>query len=156
VEFNTLSKSHNMAGWRTGAVVGNQIALEALYRLKTHSDSGHFLPIHEAAIEAMTGDQDFIMSRNAIYARRRDIVVGALEDLGVAFKPPKGAMYVWFACPDGQPSVDFTQAILEETGISLAPGKIFGDQGDGYVRLSLCVPEARLQEAMGRLMRWWG
>lgn len=151
VEFNTLSKSHNMAGWRTGAAVGNRTALEALYRIKTHADSGHFLPIHEAAIEAMTGDQDFIAPRNATYQRRRDIVMAALEELGVAFAPPKGALYVWFACPQGQSSVDFTIALLERTGVCLAPGKMFGKQGEGWVRLSLCVPESRLQEAMERL-----
>ncbi len=155
VEFNTLSKSHNMAGWRTGAAVGNRTALEALYRLKTHADSGHFLPIHEAAVEAMIGDQDFIVPRNATYQRRRDIVLEALEELGVAFVRPKGALYVWFACPAGRSSVDFTVALLEEIGVSLAPGKMFGDQGEGYVRLSLCVPERRMKEAMERLKGWW-
>lgn len=155
VEFNTLSKSHNMAGWRTAVAVGNRTALEGLYRLKTHADSGHFLPIHEAAIEAMTGDQGFITPRNATYQRRRDTVLEALEELGVAFVRPKGALYVWFACPEGQSSVEFTVDLLDEMGVSLAPGVMFGDQGEGYVRLSLCVPEPRLQEAMERLKRWW-
>jgi LL-diaminopimelate aminotransferase len=155
VEFNTLSKSHNMAGWRTGAAVGNRVALEALYRLKTHADSGHFLPIHEAAIEAMTGDQGFIQPRNELYQKRRDIVVETLHELGANFEQPKGALYVWCACPKGWTSVDFTIAILEEAGVSLAPGMMFGEQGDGYTRISLCVPEDRLQEAMQRLKEWW-
>jgi LL-diaminopimelate aminotransferase len=155
VEFNTLSKSHNMAGWRTGAAVGNPIALEALYRLKTHADSGHFLPIHEAAIEAMTGDQGFIHPRNAVYQKRRDIVVQALDALGANFAQPKGAMYVWCACPEGERSVDFTMALLEESGVSVAPGMMFGEQGEGYMRISLCVSEDRLSEAMGRMKDWW-
>jgi LL-diaminopimelate aminotransferase len=155
VEFNTLSKSHNMAGWRTGVAVGNHIALEALYRLKTHADSGHFLPVHEAAIEAMTGDQSFIGPRNEIYQRRRDIVVEALEELGVAFERPKGAMYVWCACPDDWNSADYAMALLEEAGVGLAPGVMFGEAGEGYSRISLCVPEDRLQEAMARLQAWW-
>ena len=155
VEFNTLSKSHNMAGWRTGAAVGNPVALEALYRLKTHADSGHFLPVHEAAIEAMTGNQDFILPRNAIYQKRRDIVMEALEELGAAFERPKGAIYVWCACPEEWTSVDFTIALLEQAGVSLAPGMMFGEQGEGNMRISLCVPEERLVEAMQRLKVWW-
>ena len=130
-------------------------SLEALYRLKTHADSGHFLPIHEAAVVAMVGGQDFIPPRNAIYQKRRDIVMDALEELGAPFERPKGAMYVWFSCPEGRPSVDFTLSILEETGVSMAPGMMFGHQGEGYVRLSLCVPEERLGEAMERLKEWW-
>jgi LL-diaminopimelate aminotransferase len=155
VEFNTLSKSHNMAGWRTGAVFGNPTALEALYRLKTHADSGHFLPIHEAAIEALTGDQGFIKPRNDLYQKRRDIVVETLDRLGADFRKPKGALYVWCACPKGWSSVDFTQVILGQTGVSFAPGMMFGEQGEGYMRISLCAPEDRVQEAMQRVALWW-
>jgi LL-diaminopimelate aminotransferase len=155
VEFNTLSKSHNMAGWRTGAAVGNPIALEALYRLKTHADSGHFLPIHEASIEAMTGDQGFIHPRNVVYQKRREIVVQALEALGADFTEPQGAMYVWCGCPEGWGSVDFAMSLLEEAGVSVAPGMMFGEQGEGYLRISLCVAEDRLLEAMGRMKEWW-
>ena len=155
VELTTLSKSHNMAGWRTGAALGNQTALEALYRLKTHADSGHFLPIHKAAMKAMTGDQDFIASRNAVYQKRRDIVVKSLKELGAVFKNPKGAMYVWCTCPAGWTSVDFTMALLEEAGVSLAPGIMFGKEGEGYMRISICAPEDRVKEAMRRVGSWW-
>jgi LL-diaminopimelate aminotransferase len=155
VEFNTLSKSHNMAGWRSGVAVGNRTALEALYRLKTQADSGHFLPVHEASIEALTGDQDFIAPRNATYQKRRDIVIEALEELGITLYRPNGALYVWFSCPEGQTSVDFTVNLLEDTGVCLAPGKMFGDQGEEYVRLSLSAADARLKEAMERLTHWW-
>ncbi|NIM95069.1 MAG: aminotransferase class I/II-fold pyridoxal phosphate-dependent enzyme [Anaerolineales bacterium] len=156
VEFNSLSKSHNMAGWRTAAAVGNSDALDSLYRLKTHVDSGHFMPIHEASTEALATDHEWINARNGIYQGRRDLVVRALRELGVIFDVPKGALYLWFACPEGFSSTDFTWTLLEEAGVSLVPGVIFGAYGDGFVRLSLCVPEERLEEAMGRLSGWWG
>jgi LL-diaminopimelate aminotransferase len=155
VEFNTLSKSHNMAGWRVGVAVGDRQVLETLYRLKTHADSGHFLPIHEAAIIAMTGDQDWIASRNAVYQRRRDLLAEALVELGADFERPLGGLYIWCACPEGWTSLRFAEALLEEAGVSVAPGVMFGAQGEGYVRISLCVPEERLCEAAERLREWW-
>jgi LL-diaminopimelate aminotransferase len=155
LEFNTLSKSHNMAGWRVGAAIGDRQALDALYRLKTHADSGHFLPIHEAAIVAMTGDQDWIASRNAVYQRRRDLLVEALAELGVDFERPLGALYIWCACPQGWNSLKFAEELLDEVRVSVAPGAMFGGQGENYVRISLCVPEKRLSEAVERLRGWW-
>ena len=106
-------------------------------------------------MEAMTGNQDFMARRNAVYQKRRDMVVKSLKELGAAFENPKGAMYVWCACPEGWVSVDFTMALLEEAGVSLAPGMVFGEEGEGYVRISLCVPERLLAEAMRRLQAWW-
>lgn len=155
VEFNTLSKSHNMAGWRVGVVVGNELVLEALYTLKTHADSGHFLPIMEAAAEAMNGEQGWIAERNEIYRKRRDLVAEHLRELGAAFQLPSGALYVWFSCPQGWTSLQFTEALLKSTGVSLAPGSIFGGHGEGFARLSLCVPAVRLANAMERIAGWW-
>jgi LL-diaminopimelate aminotransferase len=155
VEFNSLSKSHNMAGWRVGVAVGNSEALGSLYTLKTHTDSGQFLPIMEAAIEAMTGDQGWIGERNEVYRKRRDLVAEVLQDLGVDYLLPKGAIYMWFACPTGWTSARFTQALLKSTGVSLAPGSIFGDRGESFIRLSLCAPEDRLADAMKRMADWW-
>jgi LL-diaminopimelate aminotransferase len=155
IEFNTLSKSHNMAGWRVGVAVGNSEALGSLYTLKTHTDSGQFFPIMEAAIEAMTGDQGWIEERNDVYRQRRDLVAEVLQDLGIDYLLPKGAIYMWFACPTGWTSTRFTQTLLKSTGVSLAPGSIFGDQGEGFIRLSLCAPEDRLADAMKRMTDWW-
>jgi len=155
IEFNSLSKSHNMAGWRVGVAVGNYKALSSLYTLKTHTDSGQFLPIMEAAIEALTGDQGWIEERNEVYGQRRDLVAAALQDLEIDYLPPKGAIYMWFSCPRGWTSTELTQALLQATGVSLAPGSIFGDQGEGFIRLSLCAPENRLAEAMKRMANWW-
>lgn len=155
IEFNTLSKSHNMAGWRVGVAVGNSKALSSLYTLKTHTDSGQFLPIMEAAIEALTGDQGWIEQRNEVYGQRRDLVAEALQELKIDYLRPKGAIYIWFSCPRGWTSTKLTQALLQSTGVSLAPGSIFGDQGEGFIRLSLCAPEGRLADAMKRMANWW-
>lgn len=155
VEFNTLSKSYNMAGWRVGVVVGNTQALEALYVLKSHADSGHFLPILDAATEALKTGNEWITGRNEIYRKRRDLVVERLKTLGAGFRIPRGAIYLWFQVPAGMASNTFTESLLKDTGVSLAPGSIFGTRGEGYARLSLCVPEARLHEAMERLISWW-
>jgi LL-diaminopimelate aminotransferase len=155
VEFNSLSKSHNMAGWRVGVAVGNPIALRSLYTLKTHADSGQFLPIMDAAVEALTGDQSWIVERNEVYRRRRDLVAAALGALGIDYFPPQGTIYIWFACPSGWTSTELTRSLLENIGISLAPGAIFGRSGDEFVRLSLCAPEARLSEAMERMAVCW-
>lgn len=155
VEFNTLSKSHNMAGWRTGVVVGNVHALDTLYTLKTHADSGQFLPIMEAAAEALTIGEEWIEESNDIYRRRRDLVAEKLSELDTQFQLPRGAIYLWFAVPSGWSSIDFTEALLKDKGVSLAPGMIFGTRGDGFARLSLCRPEDRLVDAMARITEWW-
>ena len=155
VEFNTLSKSHNMAGWRTGVVVGNEHALDALYTLKTHADSGQFLPIMEAASAALMIGEEWFVEQNDIYRRRRDLVVEQLSELGTQFQLPRGAIYLWFKVPSGWSSIDFTETLLKDKGVSLAPGTIFGTGGEGFARLSLCRPEDRLLDAMERITDWW-
>ena len=138
-----------------GVAVGNPEALSSLYTLKTHADSGQFLPIMEAGVEALTGDQGWTSDRNAVYSRRRDLVAEALGELKVEFSLPKGALYIWFRCPSGWISAAFTRSLLETIGVSMAPGVMFGQRGEGFVRLTLCAPEARLEEAMGRLDDCW-
>ena len=155
VEFNTLSKSHNMAGWRTGVVVGNVDALDALYTLKTHADSGHFLPIMEAAVEALSIGEEWIEKRNDIYRGRRDLVAEKLSELNIQFQSPRGAIYLWFAVPTGWSSIDFTETLLKDKGVSLAPGTIFGSRGEGFARLSLCKSDHILVDAMARITEWW-
>ena len=155
VEFNTLSKSHNMAGWRTGVVVGNVDALDALYTLKTHADSGHFLPIMEAAVEALSIGEEWIEKRNDIYRGRRDLVAEKLSELNIQFQSPRGAIYLWFAVPSGWSSIDFTETLLKDKGVSLAPGTIFGSRGEGFARLSLCKSDHILVDAMARITEWW-
>lgn len=154
IEFNTLSKSHNMAGWRSGVVVGQAQTLSALLKLKSHADSGHFLPILEASTVALTGDQSWLVERNAIYQERRDVVVAALEERGLVPRIPKASLYVWFPVFNNLPSAEFVLRLLEEAHLSLAPGTIFGPRGEGYVRLSLTQPIEKITEAMGRIQNW--
>lgn len=154
-EFNSLSKSHNMAGWRVGVAVGNERALSALHALKTHVDSGQFLPILEAAAAALRGDEAWIRERNEIYRTRRDLVVATLLELGAHVLTPQASLYVWAPHPDGWTSLDFTTALLEQTGVSVAPGIVFGSRGEGFVRISLAAPTDHIAEAMDRLASWW-
>jgi LL-diaminopimelate aminotransferase len=151
VEFNTLSKSHNMAGWRVGAAVGNAQALRGLYALKTNLDSGHFLPILEAAVAAMTGDQSWIPGRNEVYRQRRDCILPALRAIGLQAAAPLGSLYVWCRIPVGKSSVEFAAEVLEKCCVSLTPGAVFGAGGEGYVRISLTAPIERVEEAVHRL-----
>ncbi len=154
VEFNSLSKSHNMAGWRVGAAVGNPQALGALFKLKTNLDSSHFLPVLEAAVQAMTGDQDWLCARNEIYRQRRDVILPTLKAMGLAARAPSASIYVWSPVPAGWTSLDFVTAALEQAHVSLTPGTVFGAQGEGYVRLSMTVATQKIAEAMHRLANW--
>lgn len=151
VEFNSLSKTYNMAGWRIGMAVGNAEALKALSTLKTNIDSGIFRPIQDAAVVALTGDQSWLQERNRIYERRRDIVLGWLPKVGMSAEPPKGAMYVWAKVPKGTDCEQLAMTLLQEKGLWITPGTAFGEYGKGYMRISICLPEERLREAGERL-----
>ncbi len=151
IEFNTLSKSHNMAGWRAGAAIGQAEALRALFTLKTHADSGHFLPILEAAAAAMNGDQDWLIDRNEIYRRRRDLALRCLQQAGIQAETPRASLYIWLQAPPGWTSGDFAAALLDRAYVSLTPGSVFGPHGEGYLRLSLTMPEDRIAAAMQRI-----
>lgn len=154
VEFNTLSKSHNMAGWRVGVAVGNRQALGQLRKLKPNIDSGHFLPIMDAAIVALMEDQAWLNERNEIYSKRRDLVIQRLHAIGMPAASPRASLYVWSPVPEGWTSMDFTETILEKIGVSLTPGTIFGSRGEGHIRISLGVPIDRIAEALERLTDW--
>jgi LL-diaminopimelate aminotransferase len=153
VEFNSLSKSHNMAGWRLGVLVGNRGILEKLYTLKTHADSGHFHPIQQAGVVALQIDNAWVKARNKQYQRRRDLVVSVLETMGVDFVIPRGAIYLWFPVPPGFESMEFARRLLEQNRVALTPGIIFGSRGEGYLRLSLTSPEDQLREGLDRLRK---
>ncbi|MHB8055081.1 MAG: aminotransferase class I/II-fold pyridoxal phosphate-dependent enzyme [Candidatus Aminicenantales bacterium] len=151
VEFNSLSKSHNMAGWRVGVAVGNRDVLAALKTLKTQADSGHFRPILEAAAAALNGDQSFIPGRNEIYRRRRDLVVDGLKALGFAPARPKASLYVWSPIPADCSSVDWAIRLLERTGVSVGPGSAFGRGGEGFIRISLTAKDEEIRDALRRM-----
>jgi LL-diaminopimelate aminotransferase len=151
IEFNSLSKTYNMAGWRVGMAVGNKVAVEALARVKTQIDSGIALPIQKMAAAALTGDQSWIIERNRVYQERRDLCLATLTGLGLSAEKPQAALYVWFRAPTGVTSQDFHTRLLEEAHISVTPGHIYGHNGAGWMRISLAVNTERLKEALGRL-----
>ncbi len=154
VEFHSLSKSYNMTGWRIGMVVGNAAMVNALKTVKSNMDSGIPQAIQYAAIEALRGSQDCIQEHNAIYQRRRDLVVDMLNDIGIEARPPKASLYIWAKIPEGYTSVDFTADLLEQVGVVVTPGIGYGKNGEGYVRLSLTIPDAALVKGLSRLAGW--
>jgi len=151
VEFNSLSKSHNMGGWRVGMATGNAEAIATLSRLKTNIDSGIFRAVQDAATEALNGDQEWLSERNEVYAKRRDIVLKALPEAGMSADKPKSTIYVWARIPAGFTSTDFANQLLEKAGVSITPGTAFGQHGEGYVRISLGQKTERIKEAMERI-----
>lgn len=154
LEFNSLSKTYNMAGWRVGMAVGATAAVEALARTKTQIDSGSFLPIQEAAVVALTGDQSWLDERNQIYLERRNLIMAGLEQMGLEAHPTKAGLYVWARIPEGETSGTFATRLLEEASVSISPGTAFGDHGEGFVRFSLGQDTGRVREAMERLVRF--
>lgn len=135
-------------------VVGNAEMVDALKRLKSNLDSGIPQAIQYAAIEALTGPQDCIPEHNAIYQRRRDLVVEVLNKIGLEATPPKASLYVWAKVPQGYNSVDFAADLLEQVGVVVTPGVGYGRNGEGYVRLSLTIPDATLVKGLSRLAGW--
>lgn len=151
IEFGSLSKFFNMTGWRIGWAVGSAEAIAALGVVKTNLDSGQFTAIQRAAIAALEGPPGELEGLRRIYQRRRDLVVGTLNDLGWSLEPPKGSCYVWVPVPEGHTSTSFADLLLDRAGVFVAPGSGYGERGEGYVRFSLTVDDARLDEALGRL-----
>jgi LL-diaminopimelate aminotransferase len=153
LEFGSLSKTYNMTGWRVGWAVGSPVAVEALGRVKTNIDSGIFNALQRAGIEALEGPQDAVAANCAVYRRRRDTLVGALNSAGWTLVPPKGAIYLWAPTPGGEASTSFADFLLEEAGCVVAPGIGYGAAGEGYVRFSLTLDDARLEEGAERIAR---
>jgi LL-diaminopimelate aminotransferase len=151
VEFGSVSKTHNMTGWRVGWVVGNPAAIGALAALKTNWDSGVWNAVQRAAIAALTGPQDHVEEMRETYARRRDLVVGTLNELGWSLAPPKGSIYVWLPTREGMSSAEFAELLVERARVVVSPGSGYGPAGEGYARISLTVPDERLAEAMDRV-----
>lgn len=154
IEFNSLSKTYNMAGCRIGYVVGNAKVISLLGRLKSNFDYGIFYPIQQAAIAALTGPQACVSQTAATYQKRRDIIVEGFNELGWKVDRPKASMYVWAPVPTRQSSFDFTVSLLQHTGVAVIPGSAFGACGEGYVRIALVQSESRLREAVARIKKW--
>jgi len=154
VEFNSWSKIYNMTGWRIGMVVGNAQMVDALMRVKSNIDSGIPQAIQKMAIEAVYGPQDCIDEHNAIYQRRRDRIVEVLRKCGLEVDTPKASLYVWAKLPAGVTSADYASRLIDETGVVVTPGRGYGLNGEGYIRLSVTTPDDRLEEGMRRLEAW--
>ena len=153
VEFHSLSKTYNMTGWRLGFVCGKADVVSALRKVKSNIDSGIFQPVQFAGIVALASDQSHIDKLNAIYQRRRDVLVDGLNSIGWKVKKPKATFYVWIPVPPGYTSNELTKSLLEKADIVTTPGVGFGPNGEGYIRITLTVPEERLQEAVDRIKR---
>jgi LL-diaminopimelate aminotransferase len=151
VEVFSLSKGFNMTGWRCAAILGNPDAIRAYWRLKTNVDSGLFEAIQLAAAAALGGPRGPIERMNETYARRRDLVVDTLREIGVAVTPPKGTIYVWAPVPEGQTSSSFAELVLEEAAVVVSPGSMYGPSGEGFFRISLTTSDDRLGEALERM-----
>ena len=151
VEFFTLSKSYNMAGWRIGFMVGNRDLVHALARIKSYHDYGTFTPIQVASIIALDGPQDCVEEVRRTYQRRRDVMVRGLHEIGWMVENPKASMYVWARIPEfyaALGSIEFTKRLLADAHIAVAPGVGFGDYGDDHVRIALIENEHRLRQAV--------
>ncbi len=153
VEFFSLSKAFNMTGWRVGFVAGNASAVTALRTVKENIDNGTPRPVQLAAARALSMAEELSPAVNAVYRRRRDMVVDALNRAGWALQPPKGTIYVWAPVPeryDGS-SAAFAEDLLERSGVLVTPGLGYGEWGEGYFRISLTYPDEVLGEAVSRI-----
>jgi LL-diaminopimelate aminotransferase len=151
VEIFSLSKGWNMTGWRVGWIAGNPEVVERYRRLKTNLDSGMFDALQHAGVAALTSARDFPQEMSEVYRRRRDLMIEALTAIGLRASPPKATPYIWARVPAGHTSETFTDLVLEEAGVVVSPGPSFGPSGEGFVRISLTVPDARLEEAAQRI-----
>ncbi|TFB24338.1 aminotransferase class I/II-fold pyridoxal phosphate-dependent enzyme [Filobacillus milosensis] len=151
VEFGSLSKSFNMTGWRIGYAVGNRDLLKALSIVKSNTDTSQFLPIQKAAAVALNSDLSSVKANNLIYEERLEKTLKALDTLGIKVNRPRGTFYVWAKVPSNFDSMSFASAMLEQAGVIITPGTAFGQAGEGYFRISLSVPNEKLEEAIERM-----
>lgn len=151
VEFNSLSKPFNMTGWRLGMALGNPDLIAAISKVKENTDSGVFNAIQYAGIAAFTRCEGTIPHMLQIYARRRDLVLATLRQVGIEYTPAKGTFYLWVPTPKNMSSLQFADFLLEKAHVVVAPGRGYGEYGEGFFRISLTVTDARLEEAMERI-----
>jgi LL-diaminopimelate aminotransferase len=151
VEFHSLSKTFNMTGWRIGFAVGNRQVLAALGKVKSNLDSGVFQAVQEAGITALQSGDKLVDGIRAVYQERRDILLPGLKRIGLEVEPLHATFYVWVTVPKGFTSASFTAHLLENAGIVTTPGNGFGEDGEGYIRMTLCTKKDRLEEAVSRI-----
>ncbi len=153
IEFHSLSKTYNMAGWRVGWACGNKDLIWALAKVKSNVDSGIFSAIQLAGIAALEGNQEHVSNMCSLYQERRDILIEGLNSLGWQVRPPKATFYIWIKTPKGKDSIKFADFLLEKADIIVTPGVGFGKYGEGYIRMALTVPKERISTALERLKK---
>jgi len=153
LEFHSLSKTYNMTGWRVGWVCGRADLVGLIGQLKTNIDSGIFQAVQWAAVEALNGGEEETRAANEVYARRHHLVADTLNSIGWNIKPSRATFYVWAPVPKGYDSIGFASHVLDEVGVNITPGVGFGAHGEGYFRLSVTAPDARLEQAMARMRK---
>lgn len=152
LELNSLSKSHNMAGWRMGMVAGSAENLQHILRFKSNIDSGMFLPVQEAAVEALQYHADWYKELNKAYGQRRVIVWKIMDLLGCSFRKDQSGLFIWAKVPDKVPDVEaWADTLLHQARVFITPGFIFGSNGSRFIRISLCNKESILEEALERI-----
>ena len=152
LELNSLSKSHNMAGWRIGMVAGHSEYLKSILRVKSNMDSGMFLPIQKAAVEALNNPQDWYEQINTVYEKRRKTVEEIMDILGCQYDKNQVGLFVWGRIPESIASCEeYVEEILNKAGVFITPGFIFGSKGERYIRISLCASADLLEEAKNRI-----
>jgi LL-diaminopimelate aminotransferase len=154
IEFHSLSKSYNMTGWRIGMAVGNAELIRGLFVIKSNVDSGVNQAIQQMGITALEGDQACIAENTKTYERRRNTLVEALRACGLRVQSPKASLYVWARVPDGFTSAEFAARLIDDIGVVVTPGPNFGKSGEGFVRLSITAPDARVDEGAQRMLEW--
>ncbi|MDG1195819.1 MAG: aminotransferase class I/II-fold pyridoxal phosphate-dependent enzyme [Polaribacter sp.] len=151
LELNSLSKTFNMAGWRVGMVLGNVTFINEILKVKSNMDSGMFYGIQKGAIEALQLSDDWFLAQNRIYEERRNLVWQLADKLNATYDTNSTGLFVWAKIPEGQKSTAVTDAILYDKDIFITPGTVFGSQGEGYIRFSLCVTSEIIKEAIARI-----
>ncbi|TBW30334.1 pyridoxal phosphate-dependent aminotransferase [Gramella sp. KN1008] len=153
MELNSLSKSFNMAGWRVGMLVGSEKNINSVLRVKSNMDSGMFYPVQAGAVEALKLSQDWFDEQNKTYSNRKEMILQVVNELGCEAAKDQAGLFVWAKVPQGKTSEDIVDDLLYNHDVFIAPGFIFGANGEGYVRFSLCAPEELIEKALNRIRR---
>jgi len=153
IEFNSLSKTFNMTGWRIGYAVGNKKVIESLGKYKTNVDSGIFNAIQFAATSAFKNYSRYVHQNISVYKSRRELVYSTFDKIGIKYYKSNSTIYIWVKVPEGYSSKSFAELLLNKANVVVTPGNAFGNYGEGYIRISITLPDSRLEEALERIKK---
>ncbi|MCA0932891.1 aminotransferase class I/II-fold pyridoxal phosphate-dependent enzyme [Lutimonas saemankumensis] len=154
IELNSLSKTFNMAGWRVGMVVGQKTFLDSILKVKSNMDSGMYFGIQKGAIAALNISRDWFSEMNEVYKKRRQVIWEICDLLGCTYDKDSSGLFVWARIPENRTSEELTDQILYKHDVFVTPGTVFGEQGQGYIRFSLCLSEDKIREVLSRLTKF--